>query len=123
MADAALFIGWGSVVRGREERALEVFNESLTYYSELQSQHVIDSFEVAILEPHGGDLDGFIFLRGEPSKLEKLRRDDEFQRRTARAQLIVDKVGVVGATIGAGLTSLMSMYRKEVESLRGAVTV
>lgn len=123
MADAALFIGWGSVVRGREERALEVFNESLTYYSELQSQHVIDSFEVAILEPHGGDLDGFILLRGEPSKLEKLRRDDEFQRRTARAQLIADKVGVVGATIGAGLTSLMSMYRKEVESLRGAVTV
>lgn len=123
MADAALFIGWGSVVRGREERALEVFNESLTYYSELQSQYVIDSFEVAILEPHGGDLDGFILLRGEPSKLEKLRRDDEFQRRTARAQLIVDKVGVVGATIGAGLTSLMSMYRKEVESLRGAVTV
>ncbi len=28
MADAGLFIGWGEVVRGREERALEVFNAS-----------------------------------------------------------------------------------------------
>ncbi len=28
MADRVLFIGWGETVRGREERALEVFNET-----------------------------------------------------------------------------------------------
>src|SRR5690349_165664 len=32
MADAALFIGWGQVVRGREKRAVEVFNESVAYW-------------------------------------------------------------------------------------------
>ena len=26
MADAGLFIGWGQVVRGREKRAVQVFN-------------------------------------------------------------------------------------------------
>lgn len=32
MADAALFIGWGQVVRGREKRAVQVFNESVEYW-------------------------------------------------------------------------------------------
>jgi hypothetical protein len=36
MADEALFIGWGEVVRGRERKAVEVFNESLQYYGQLQ---------------------------------------------------------------------------------------
>ena len=29
MADRVLFIGWSTPVRGREERGLEVFNESI----------------------------------------------------------------------------------------------
>jgi hypothetical protein len=29
MADEALFIGWGEVVRGRERKAVDVFNESI----------------------------------------------------------------------------------------------
>jgi hypothetical protein len=36
MADEALFIGWGEVVRGRERKALEVFGESLQFYRQLQ---------------------------------------------------------------------------------------
>ena len=123
MADAALFIGWGEVVRGREKRAIEVFNESVAYYADLQSKREIENFEVAILEPHGGDLAGFILLRGEAAKLERLRRDPEFERRTARAQLIVDKVGVVGATIGNGVTRMMTVYTEEIERVKGGVTV
>jgi hypothetical protein len=29
IADEALFIGWGEVVRGRERKAVDVFNESI----------------------------------------------------------------------------------------------
>jgi len=32
LADEALFIGWGEVVRGRESKSLDVFNEALQYY-------------------------------------------------------------------------------------------
>src|SRR5260370_17431854 len=62
MADAGLFIGWGPVVRGREQRALEVFNQAMQYYSELQQKKEIESFEVTLLEQHGGDLPGFILI-------------------------------------------------------------
>ena len=68
MADAGLFIGWGQVVRGREDRALDVFNETLELYGQLQSDGRIESFEVCLLEPHGGELGGFAIFAGARSR-------------------------------------------------------
>lgn len=123
MADAALFIGWGPVVRGREKVALEEFKEAMEYNASLQAKHEIESFEAVVLEPHGGELNGFVLVRGEPAKLARLRQDPEFQRRIAKAQLVLDNVGVVGASIGAGLMQLMSIYGEEVRELSGKVAV
>jgi hypothetical protein len=50
MAEAALFIGWGEVARGREKRALDVYNESLQYYGRLQQEGRIERFDVAVLQ-------------------------------------------------------------------------
>ena len=80
MADAALFIGWGQVVRGREERALEVFNESVAYWGGLQSSGKIEDFEVVLLAPHGGELGGFALLRGSADQIASLQFDEEFDR-------------------------------------------
>jgi hypothetical protein len=110
MADAAIFVGWGQVVRGREAKALAVFNESLAYYTRLQQAGTIESFEAAILTPHGGDLAGFILLRGDQEKLNTLKTTDEFQRITVRAGLIVDSLGVIDAAIGATLASGLANF-------------
>ena len=123
MADAALFVGWGNVVRGREQRGLEVFNEALQYYADLQRKKEIENFEVVLLEQHGGDLNGFILIRGDEDRLAKLRVDQEFQRRILRAQLIVDNIGVVGGLIGNSINRAMADYMGEVEKLKGAVPV
>ncbi len=123
MADAALFVGWGAVVRGREQRALEVFNESIQYYADLQRKKDIESYEVVLLEQHGGDLNGFVLIRGDQERMAKLRNDQEFQRRTIRAQFIVDNIGVVGALIGNGVNQAMADYVAELEKVKGAVTV
>ena len=103
MADAGLFIGWGAPVYGREAKGLEVFNESLAYYGRLQQEGVIEGFETVILEPHGGDIAGFILIRGSEQKLAQLRVDDEFVGLSTRASLIVEGLGVVGAALGEGL--------------------
>ena len=97
MADAALFIGWGQVVRGREKRALQVFNESVEYWGGLQGDGKIEDFEIVLLTPHGGDLQGFALLRGSEDQVNALRIDEEFQRRIARADLIVESQGVIDA--------------------------
>jgi hypothetical protein len=117
MADAGLFIGWGAPIRGREAKGLEVFSEALAYYARLQQEGVIEGFETAILEPHGGDLQGFILLRGSEDALAKLRVDDEFVRMTTRATLIVESVGVIGAAIGDGLADAIGVYQEAISEL------
>jgi hypothetical protein len=117
MADAGLFIGWGAPVRGREAKGLEVFNESLAYYGSLQQDGVIEGFETAILEPHGGDLAGFVLIRGSEEKLAHLRVNDEFVRLTTRADLIVEGLGVIGAALGEGLEEAITTYQEAVSEL------
>ncbi len=117
MADAALFIGWGQVVRGREERAVTVFNESVEYWGGLQSDGKIEDFEVVLLSPHGGELAGFALLRGSRSQIAALHDDDEFERRTARADMIVENQGVVDAAIGDGIARGMGIYQEEIAAL------
>jgi hypothetical protein len=117
MADAGLFVGWGAPVRGREAKGLEVFTEALAYYGRLQQEGVIEGFETALLEPHGGDLHGFILLRGSEEKLAQLRVDDEFVRLSIRASLIVEGLGVTGVTLGDGLGQAIGTYQEAISEL------
>ena len=112
MAGEAIFIGWGQVVRGREQKAFEVFGDSVAYWGSLQQDGRIDSFDVTILTPHGGDLAGFALLRGDAAKLAELRRDDEFVRTTARANQVIDSLGVVDAATGDRLGQLMGIFQE-----------
>jgi hypothetical protein len=116
-ADAALFIGWGQVVRGREKRAVQVFNESVEYWGGLQGDGKIQDFEVVLLTPHGGDLQGFALVRGSQEQIGALRADEEFARRVTRADQIVESQGVVDAVIGEGIGREMATYQSEVDDL------
>lgn len=117
MADYGLFIGFGTPVRGREAKSLDGFNDAMQYYARLQQDGRIESFEAVILEPHGGDLGGFILLRGERQSLSQVRVDEEFERLTTRADLLVDDIGIIGASLGDGLARALSMYQEEVERI------
>ena len=117
MADAALFIGWGQVVRGREKRAVQVFNESVEYWGGLQGEGKIEDFEVVLLTPHGGDLQGFALLRGSEEQVAALQTDEEFQRRVTRADQIIESQGVVTAAIGDGIARGMAQYQGEIDDL------
>ena len=114
MADAGLFVGWGEVVRGRESEAIEVFNETLAFYGRLQEEGTIESFEPVVLEPHGGDLNGFILIRGDAEKLASLRVSEEFTQFATRATLIVEKFGIVGADLAERLQRQMEFYTSQI---------
>jgi hypothetical protein len=119
MADGALFIGWGEVVRGREAKSLEVFNEAVQYWGSLQQAGTIESFDVVILHPHGGDLAGFALAKGDEQKLHALLSDADFQRINARAQFVVDRVGVVPGFYGDSLTRGMATFQAQIADLGG----
>ena len=117
MAGEAVFVGWGQVVRGREQLALEVFQEAVGYYGKLQQEGQIERFEAYLLEPHGGDLAGFFLLHGERSALDAIRSGAEFQRLTARAGSVIDNLGVVSAYSGDALGQQMTLYGEVAQQL------
>ncbi len=86
----------------------QVFQEALQYYGQLQQQGDIQSFEPVTLEPHGGDLAGFLLVKGDADKLARLRASDQFIALNTRAQLVVENLGVAGAFVGGGLQSLFA---------------
>lgn len=118
-SDFGLFIGFGLVKTGREQQALQVFQEAQQYNERLKQRGEIDSYETVILELHGGELGGFTLLRGTQNKLSRLRyEDEEFQSLVARASLVVNDFGVVGAAIGERITKQMGLFAGAIESVQ-----
>jgi hypothetical protein len=117
MADSALFIGWGTTVRGREQKAVQVFEEAVGMWSRLQEDGTLESWEPVFLEPHGGDLAGFFLLRGDQAKIAELRASDDFTRLMLRAAMIVESLGVVGADIGERIASQMAVFQEAAAEL------
>jgi hypothetical protein len=117
VADAAIFIGWGAGVRGRERTSITVFDDAVQMWTRLESEGTLESWDAVFLEPHGGDLAGFFLLRGEREALARLRIDDDFQRLILRASLIVESLGVVGADVGEGIRAAMGLYQEAIEEL------
>jgi hypothetical protein len=117
MAEAALFTGWGAPVRGREQKGLEIFNEALAYWGQQQESGAIESFEVTLLSPHGGDLAGFILAKGSQDQLAAIRASDEFGRLNVRAAQIVDNFGVVDAVVDDGVGPQVQLYQEAVNEI------
>ena len=117
MADRALFIGFGQPVRGREERAVEVFNEFVGMSGRMQSDGRIESMDVTLLDPHGGDLGGFFMLHGSEAQCSALSMDEEFRRACIDANLIVENFGVVPAATGEAVGTEMAMYIEAVKKV------
>jgi hypothetical protein len=111
MADRMLFIGWGAVARGAEERALEVFNEALGILGRQQQDGRIEGFDVHLLEPNG-DLAGYIEIHGSAEQLMMLRDDQDFRRNTVDANLVVDNVRHIDGFTNEGVARQMAMYQE-----------
>ena len=65
-----------------------------------------------LLDFHGGDLNGFILVRGERSKLFELLETDEALDINTRADQIVLGFGTVHCKLGDVLQGQMARYMK-----------
>jgi hypothetical protein len=113
MADRVLFISWVTPVRGREERGLEVFNESMGLYGRMQQEGRIERFDVVLLGP-SGDLNGYIELHGSAEQLAAVREDQEFQRNIIEASLIVDGLHHAEGVTNEEIARQMALYQEAI---------
>lgn len=116
MADAALFIGFGEVVRGREKRALRIYDDAMEYWNGLKREGQIAGFDVTLLGPHAR-LSGFILVRGTDEQLDAVRHSKEFRRQMARTRLVVDHLVVAEAFAGERIGEWLREYQEEVDQL------
>lgn len=117
MAEAGLFIGWSAAVRGREEKAIQVFGEAMAYWASLEEDGKIEGSQSAFLRPHGGDLGGFFLLRGTLDQIAAVQREEEFNRINVRAAQIVEGYGVVPAFLDEGIAPQMGLFQEMVAEL------
>jgi hypothetical protein len=113
MADRVLFIGWGTPVHGREERGLEVFNESIGLYGRMQQDGRIESFDVVLLDPNGS-LNGYMELSGSTAQLDAIRQDEDFRRLLVDASLIVEDLRVMHGSCNEGIARDMAIYQEAI---------
>jgi hypothetical protein len=113
MADRVLFIGWGTPVRGVEQRALDAFNEAMGLLGRMQQEGRIEGFDVALLDPNT-ELGGFVVVRGSADQIAAVRADDEFQRNTLNAQLSVEDIRHIEGYTNEGIAAQMAMYQEAI---------
>jgi hypothetical protein len=111
MADRVLFIGWSTPVRGREERGLEVFNEAIGLCGRMQQEGRIERFDVVLLGPNG-DLAGYVEVHGSAEQIAAFRENEEFQRNTIEASLIVDGLRHIEGYTNEGVARQMARYQE-----------
>jgi hypothetical protein len=114
MADSALFLGWKAPHVGREKQAMELFSKALNYWTKQQDQGNIESFEPVILARHGGDMNGFMLIRGDAAKLDEVRRSQEYFEIVSECSYCIDGFGVVDGYVGEGVARTMGEFGKYV---------
>ena len=112
MANAALFLGWNRAIPGREQQATNLFGKAVEYYTRAQSEGKIESFDPVLLSAHGGDLNGFMLIKGDAAKLYEFRREDTFVEYIIEAEFCLESVGVIDGYIGEAISAVLSRYSK-----------
>ena len=90
---------------------------SSTIFGGLAESGEIESFEPVFLEPHGGDLAGFVLIRGDADRLHSVRMSDEWMKHATRGGLMTENFGVVSASIGERIERQMAVYMEQIGAL------
>lgn len=86
----------------------------MQYLGGLQQAGTIQSFEPVFLSPHGGDLNGFILIRGESAKLDALQSNVDWRTYVTRAGLVLEGQGVVRGVTGELVMEWMALFQKAI---------
>jgi hypothetical protein len=110
MADSGLLIGWNRVAAGKDNAAVEMWAEMLTYLRRVHAEGLITSFEPVLLGAYGGALNGFVIVRGPQDKLDRLRNSEDFLLLNVRANKTLEGFLVVRAHFGEEAAKYLRLY-------------
>ena len=82
--------------------AVELMGRLTKWLETLKKSGEITGYTRVWMEPHGGDLNGFLLIEGEVPKLQALKQNDEWNDGIIRLALAFDGLGVNHALVGGG---------------------
>lgn len=99
-SESVLFISYSRPTVGREIAAMEVIASLNALLEKEQSGGGIHSFDAVHLTPSGGEVNGFIMIRGDEQSIEELRMSEELADLMLRGHLYMDHFSVVDGVTG-----------------------
>jgi hypothetical protein len=99
-SDHGLFIGWNRVRTGREGLAQKNYNAMDAFWAKQKAAGKIVSSEWVTLTPHGGNINGFLLIRGDRKAIEELAWSDEFISIMSRGEVAAEGMMVIWALVG-----------------------
>ena len=117
MANAAIVTFWGSPIPGREQKALQFFNEATQFWTYKKDQGEIESIDSFVLDDFNAEISGLTIIVGDRDKLEKLSRSDEVISLGHRGELLLKNWRTARCFVGEGLQGRMANYAKQVAEL------
>jgi hypothetical protein len=116
MSTSVILFGWTRSVPGREQASGAHFDEFATYLAGCQKDGRITGFDVVLLDPHGGDLNGFFLVRGDRGELDALAATNEWLNHVVRASLHLQGFGAIRGATGEGVGERMALWRDALPS-------
>ena len=110
----AYILGWNRAIVGREGVASELFGTTVAYFERLQKNGKIESFEPVFLATHGGDFNGFFYVKGTTNNLHWVTTDEEFVDLLLRATHCLENVGWTPAYRGNVVPEMMTRWTKTI---------
>ena len=116
MGSNVIFFAWNRSIPGRERISAAHFRDFVEYAGRLKQSGTIQSYDIVFLDTHGGDMNGFFLLRGEPAKLDALQGGIEWVTHMTRAALHLQGAGNVRGVTGEGVMERMELWTNTIPS-------
>ena len=116
MGSSVILFGWNRSIPGREKVSAGHFDEFVKYLGGLTQKGTIHAFDIVFLDAHGGDLNGFLLIKGESAKLDTLRSTTDWITHITRASLHLEGVGVIHGVTGDEIVKRMAIWTSAIPS-------
>ena len=110
MGSNVILFGWNRSIPGREKLSNEHFQDFVHYLEGLKKGGKIQGYDVVFLNPHGGDLNGFFLIRGEPAQIDAMVAGKEWVTHMMRAGMHLQSSGAVPGVTGSLVMERMQMW-------------
>ncbi len=112
MADAGIFMSWDRPAPGQGTKALDLYKRLTTYLTALHAEGRVASWEPVLLSAHGGQLGGFLLIRGKRENLDLVRESSQFREIMVRGNSAMLRFRVVRAHFGEEAQEIMNIYQR-----------